>query len=428
MKKIKLNRCLYLLGKLFALCCALIFSAIAQIDTLQLGVDELFSIAREKAFNKQHEDARMILRLILQRSPSYHDVRVLLGRTYAWDEKYDSARIELQQVLAEDPSSQEAFNALTDVFLWSGQYSDALATAELALKTYPSNEDFLIKKARALKNLGRDHEALNVLNTLEDVHPSAPGIAAIRQEIVTTTMANSIGVTYAIDAFTESTPLQYTYVQYSRRTPYGSAFVRLNYSYRFETRGTQLEFDFYPRIADGKYVYVNYGFSNSSLFPNHRLGGEFYCSLPASFEGSLGFRYLYFGPGSDVTIYTGTIGYYYRSYWFSLRPYLTPGSTSTSKSGSLTIRYFFGELEDYASFRMGAGFTPDERSIQSGVQSDRKEVFYLNSQTIGIGIQKAIGISYLLSVSFDFTNEEKSYDPGNYLTMYSLSMGIRWKF
>jgi YaiO family outer membrane protein len=426
MKMRVFNRRQCVVIKLVVLCCVLTYSVIAQTETSQ--PDELFSIAQEKAFNKQYEDARTMLRLILQKSPSYHDARVLLGRTYAWDGKYDSARTELQQVLAEDPSSQEAFNALIDAFLWSEQYSNALQTADDALKIYPSNEDFLFKKAHALKKLGREDAALNVLNSLENLHPSAAGVAALRLEITSTTMVSSVGVNYAIDAFAENTPIQYTYVQYSRRTPYGSAFVRLNYSYRYETKGTQWEFDFYPRITDGKYVYLNYGYSNSLLFPNHRLGGEFYSNLSANFEGSLGFRYLHFGPGSNVTIYTGTIGYYYRSYWFCLRPYITPGNSGTSKSTSFTVRYFFGEIEDYASFRIGAGFTPDERLIQAGTSTDSKDVFYLNSNTVGIGVQKTIGIHYLLLASFDYTTEEKNYAPGNYLKMYSLSMGLRWKF
>ena len=201
MKKIDLKCCVHFLNMLVILCCIGTISVIAQTDSTRLGVDDLFSIAREKAFNKHHEDARTILRLILLRSPSYHDVRILLGRTYAWDRKYDSAKIEIQRVIAEDPSSQDAFNALIDVFLWSEKDTDALETADKALKTYPSNEDFLMKKARALKNIGRDQEALNVLNMLEDVHPSTPGITAMRQEISIKTMDNSVGVNYAIDAF-----------------------------------------------------------------------------------------------------------------------------------------------------------------------------------------------------------------------------------
>ena len=112
----------------------MVIPATAQIDTAKLGVDELFMIAREKAFNKQHEEARSLLRVIMQRSPSYYDVRILLGRTYAWDGKYDSARIELKHVLIEEPSHKDALNALVDVELWSGQNAQALETIELLSK------------------------------------------------------------------------------------------------------------------------------------------------------------------------------------------------------------------------------------------------------------------------------------------------------
>jgi YaiO family outer membrane protein len=407
----------------------MIVPAAAQIDTAKFGTDELFMMAREKAFNKQHEEARLLLRMILQRSPSYFDVRILLGRTYAWDGKYDSARIELKHVLIEDPSHKDALNALVDVELWSEEYTQALERVETALRYYPSDEELLLKKARALKNLGRDIEALNTLNQLEDIHPSAQGINSLRQEIDTKTILNGLGINYAADLFSDTfDPMQYMYLQYSRRTPYGSLFGRLNYSHRFQSDGSQIEFDFYPKISDGKYGYFNYGFSTSSLFPKHRLGAEYYTNLPARFEGSLGFRYLFFGPGSSVTIYTGTLGYYYRSYWFSLRPYFTPGTSGVSKSVSLTMRYFFGDVEDYFSVRLSAGFTPDERRIQTDLDLNKTEIYYLNSQTAGFGIQKAIGTRYLLIATFDYTNQEKSFDPGQYLKMYSFSMGVRWKF
>jgi YaiO family outer membrane protein len=427
MKK-NLNLFVFLLS--FLSSALLVVPVTAQVDTTNLGTDDLFMIAREKAFNKQHEEARSILRLILQRSPSYYDVRILLGRTYAWDGKYDSARIELKRVLAEDPSHNDAYHALVDVELWSDQFEQALQVVDDALSYYPSDEEFLLKKARALKNLGRDNDALNVLNKLEDIHPSAPGMSALRQEIHTTSILNGIGINYATDRFSDVyDPMHYVYLQYSRRTPYGSMYGRLNYSNRFQAEGTQIEFDFYPKISDGMYGYVNYGFSNSSLFPKHRLGAEYYTSLPASFEGSLGFRYLYFGSGTDVTIYTGTLGYYYKSYWFSVRPYLTPGNAGTSQSISFTIRYYFGDVEDYLSVKTGTGFTPDERFVQSNAGfSGTTEVFHLKSQTTGIGFQKTIGIYILLVVTFDITNQELSFAPFDYVKMYSISVGLRLKF
>jgi YaiO family outer membrane protein len=426
----KRNWNVFVIQLCFLLSTLTMIPAMAQDDSTKLGTDELFKIARDKAFNKQREEARILLRVILQRSPSYYDVRILLGRTYAWDSKYDSARIELKHVLAEDPSHKDALNALVDVELWNVQYMQALETVTNALSYYPSDEEFLLKKARTLKDLGRDVDALNVLNKLEDIHPSAQGIISLRQEIVTKTMLNGIGINYATDRFSDIyDPMQYVYLQYSRRTPYGSIFGRLNYSSRFHSEGTQIEFDFYPKISDGKYGYLNYGFSNSPLFPKHRLGAEYYTNLPASFEGSLGFRYLSFGSGTTVTIYTGTVGYYYRNYWFSVRPYLTPGDAGTSKSVSLTIRYFFGDVDDYLSVKAGTGFTPDERPVQSNAgYSGTTEVFHLKSQTAGIGLQKMFGTYMLLVASFDFTNQELSFSPYDYVKMYSLSAGIRLKF
>jgi YaiO family outer membrane protein len=426
----KKNQNLFSLSTIVLISVLMAVPALAQKDTTKLGIDDLFMVAREKAFNKQHEEARALLRIILLRSPSYYDARVLLGRTYAWDGKYDSARNELKNVLTEEPSYKDALSALVDVELWSDQYAKVLEILDNALHYYPTDEELLLKKARTLKNLGRDVDALNVLNKLEDIHPSAPGITSLRQEIDTKTMQNGIGINYATDQFSDIyDPMQYVYLQYSRRTPYGSVFGRMNYSNRFQSEGTQIEFDFYPVISEGKNGYLNYGYSKSSLFPKHRIGAEFYTNLPASFEASLGFRYLSFGSGNTVKIFTGTLGYYYRSYWFSVRPYLTPGDAGTSKSVSINIRYYFGDIDDYVTLKAGTGFTPDERQVQSSSGfSASTEVFHLNSQTAGIGFQKMMGTYTLLVVSFDFTNQELSFSPYDYVKLYSFSAGIRLKF
>ena len=400
-----------------------------QLDTITSKVGNSFSLAREKASEKQYNEAHIILCEILQQSPSNIEARILLGRIFAWEGKYDSARIQLKQALLDNPQYEDAFKALIDVELWNVQFSQALNYSNEALSYFPLDEELLIKKIRSLKGLNRELEALHILNKLQDIHPSASGIELLRQEISAKTMLQSIGFNYAIDAFAEQKPWQYTSFQYSRRTPYGPAFARLNYTYRFEQGGTQVEFDFYPRISDGKYAYLNYGISNNALFPKHRIGGEFFSGLPVGFEGSLGFRYLSFSSGSSIVIYTGTLGYYWGNYWFSFRPYITPGDNGTSKSASLTIRYFLSDAEDYFSLRFGAGFTPDERLIQSSSDpSSSSRLYYLDSQTAGIGFQKAISIQYLLVGSLDYTNQEKSYNLGSYLKMYSLSLGIRVRF
>lgn len=117
--------------------------AAAQIDTLKPNSDELFALAREKAFAGQREEARQLCKTILARSPSYSDARVLLGRTYAWDGRREEARAEFYKLLEEKPSHKDALDALLDVELWDNRLERALDIANRGLNFSPSDEDFL---------------------------------------------------------------------------------------------------------------------------------------------------------------------------------------------------------------------------------------------------------------------------------------------
>jgi YaiO family outer membrane protein len=405
------------------------FAHAQDVDTLKMSSDELFTLARQKAFAGKREDARTLCRTILARSPSYYDARILIGRTYSWDGRYEDARLQLRQVLEKQTDNGDAIDALLDVELWDGRYDQALDIASRALNAHPSNEEFLIRKAKALKGLGQEGEALRVLNILEDLNPSLAVIASLRQSLNTRSLLNELGLNYASDRFSGTyDPMHYAYLQLSRRTPLGSFFGRLNYSSRFEASGSQFEVDFYPRIADGVYAYLNYGYSQNDLFPRHRTGAEIYTKLPSSYEGSLGFRYLHFGTSSDVTIYTGSLGLYFGSYWISFRPYFIPNNAGLSKSASLTLRKYLSDAENFVSFRAGAGFSADERTIQSTTGFEGLNVFYLKSQTAGLGWQQSFSTNYLFVATFDVTNQELSFSPGNYVMMYSFSMGVRVRF
>ncbi len=418
-------RILFVIVAGFVICDA----AHCQVDTLKLTSDELFAFAREKAFSGHREEARVLCRTILTRNPSYSDARILLGRTYAWDGRWEEARSEYRRVLEEKPEYKDALYALIDVELWNEKYQKALEIATTGLRLYPRDGELLLKKIRALKGLGLDEQALVALNTLEDVNPSLAEIALLRKSIGSSSMNNGIGINYASDRFSDKyDPMHYATVQVSRRTAYGSLFARFNYSTRFGTHGSQVEVDLYPRIADGVYAYVNYGTSASALFPKHRAGGELYTKLPSSYEGSLGLRYLFFGPLSSVTMYTGSLGYYFGNYWVSFRPYFIPNNAGLSKSASLTLRRYLADAENFFSLKAGAGFSADERTIQSSAGFAGKELFYLQSQSVGVGWQGSFATNYFLVATLDVTNQELGFDPGNYVVMYSLSIGVRLRF
>jgi YaiO family outer membrane protein len=402
---------------------------LAQVDTLAQSADDMFATARQKAFSGERQEARKLCTIILARNPSYIDARVLMGRTYAWDGRYDSARAELSRALAKRPTYKDALDALTDVELWDHRYVEAIEIADRGLRSYPNEKSLLLKKARALKNLGRNDEALTILDRLEQIDPSGAGVSSLLRELNMTAHRNGVAVRYSTDRFSAKyDPMHYADFQVSRWTKYGSIFGRLNYARRFQSDGLQPEIDWYPSIAEGVYGYLNYGFSASDLFPKHRAGAELYSSLPWNFEGSAGFRHLYFSASRHITIYTGSLGLYFGSYWLALRPYLTSDKAGFSKSLSFNLRRYFGDGDNFLLLRGGVGFAVDERAMQSSAGFGGTEVFYLKAQTVGLGWQGSLGINYLLFATVDITRQELGVPPGTYVTMYSLSIELRARF
>jgi YaiO family outer membrane protein len=406
-----------------------LYTCAGQIDTAKLDSDQLFAMAREKAFAGDREEARRLCKIIIVRSPSYLDARVLLARTYSWDGQLADARSILSEVLKERPTYKDAIDALVDVELWDKQPLRALEMVNQGLTSYPRDEELLLKKARALNGLGRDEEALVVLLRLEDMNPSRTEIVSLMESIKARSVLNGVGASYGFDGFSDVyDAMNYAAFQVSRQTPYGSIFARLNYTSRFNLHGTQVEAELYPRLGAGMYAYLNYGFSQSTLFPKHRLGAEIYTKLPASLEGSIGLRHFFFDASSKVTMYTGTLGYYFGNYWVSFRPFFIPKTTGISNSASLTMRRYIGDADSYVSLRAGAGFSADTRLMQSSTGFMGQEVFYLKSQTIGVGWQQSIGAASLCVTTFDITNQELSFRPGSYVTMYSFSIALRTRF
>ncbi|HAP35057.1 MAG TPA: hypothetical protein DCQ28_03620 [Bacteroidetes bacterium] len=419
-----------LFGKRLSALWIIAFSQILFSQTMldSLDADELFNRARPLAFNGQRDSARMLLKLALQESPNYVDIRIFYARTLAWDGMRDEARKELRTVFNQKPFNIEALLFAIDVEMWDDKPSEALKICVTALRKFPNNEEFLLQKAKILRALNRENEALITLTILEDINPSNPEVPAMRESIKSNFIMHGISASETYDWYNKYYGSNHLVaLQYNRSTYFGSVIARLNYRNTRGKDGFQIEVDAYPRIISGIYAYVSYGFagSSSSLFSEHRAGLEAFFKLPESFEGSFGARYLNFGSGSDITIYTGSFGYYYKDYWFSLRPFVTPGSVSFSRSINFTSRYYYnGTAEEYASIKAGAGFSPDERNYDP----TNSNVYLLKARSFGIGLQKPFGIYSLLNAGIDYTRQELSFNLGEYVEVYSFSIGYRHKF
>jgi YaiO family outer membrane protein len=324
--------------------------------------DDLFKQARTVAFDqKNYPLAISLMKQAIAKSPDYSDLHIFLGRLYTWSNKLDSARTEFIFVLNKHPDYEDASFAFGDLEYWNNNPERALQVVENGLKYHPGSKDLLFLKARVLHDMRRDREANIILNKLIKVDPKNAEVRAFAAKISDKSASNKIGISYDYIYFDKqfNTPWHLAEVDYTRQTSLGAISGILNYANRFNSNGLQYEVDAYPHISRVFYAYVSGAYSgNEGVFPKYRSGFSLYANLPKSFEGELGFRYLYFT--GATWLYTASLGKYYKNFRFNLRTYLTPSNNSISQSYTLSARYYTGGSDDYFSLSLGTGVSPDD--------------------------------------------------------------------
>jgi YaiO family outer membrane protein len=170
------------------------------------------------------------------------------------------------------------------------------------------------------------------------------------------TLKNKVTINYEKDIFNDGTAAWDLYsLSAGHQFSWGPLIIRGNAAQRFNTKGSQFEIDAYPHLRDGTYLYLNYGYSGSSIFPKNRFGTEIYQALPHAYEMSLGMRDLWF-QSTKITLYTGSIAKYLGNYYFFFRPYITPSSVGPSRSGTLGLRRYLDD-EQYIAISIGTGLS-----------------------------------------------------------------------
>jgi YaiO family outer membrane protein len=405
---------------------SLTFCTFAQQKAFHGNPDKAFEVAREMAFNNQRAQAQDSLLHILTKYPDYHDIRSFLASTYSWDGNYALAKKEFAYILKRSTDRLDTWEAAIKNELWSEAPYSALEMAQLALKYFPNNPEILYLKASAEDAIGKKDEALFTLENSLKINTNHEKTLAYKTSIINALSLNTIGINSSVDVYSEVfDPMQYYTVKYVRQTKFGSIHSKLNVSHRFASTGAQFEIDAYPRIVSGLYAYLNFGVSNSFLYPDIRYGAELHKSLPISLEASLGFRALKYS--TTTNIYTGSIGWYSGNSYWSFRLYLTPGEPKASKSGILTYRKYRSDANNYLSIEAGMGFSPD--IYRFDFEGNENSIINLKSQKLNIGY-------YFTSKnnknSWGFQtgvyHQEISFDPGNYFWIYSFGLSWEVKF
>ncbi|WP_242203841.1 LTA synthase family protein [Aestuariivivens insulae] len=147
---------------------------LAMINTLTNGLnfDQTFEIARDKAFKKERDTARLLCDYILNELPNHSDARTLKGRTLAWDGDYANAETELLNVIKRTPYYYDSYLALLDLYWWSEQEEKSEAIYTQALKNNIANPALGFKMAHAYKRLENAKRANIVIDSLIKTHPN----------------------------------------------------------------------------------------------------------------------------------------------------------------------------------------------------------------------------------------------------------------
>lgn len=403
------------------------YAACAQEEWKDNSVDKLFAQARVDATEKKYDKAREKFNYILQQTPEYHEVRVQLGRTYAWEGRYKEAMLIYDSVLKQEPDDINALMAKIDVQVWSNSLADALNTVEKASQYHSDHEEFLLKKAEILNHQGKDAQAIETLDYLLKINPA--NLEAFDMKIVLEEQSRSYTATLrsGLDFFNQAfDPAIFGTMEVNKENEWGAVIGRVNYANRFDEASVQGEVDVYPMITENIYGYVNYGYSQSVLFSNHRLGAEVFAVILNKVEASVGARYLTFSTKNIIT-YTGSARYYFKSIEFSVRPFYTYEKSFSAASVDFGIKKNFTQPEDFIEISTGFGYSPDIR-INQTFAAQTEEVYTLESKRASLKVQKGFGDRWSVAMESRINQRKLSAESDDYLLITTLISSVKFKF
>lgn len=405
--------------------------------------DDSFYRAAALAFEGDHTSSRKLLDNILMKTPNHNGARGLLAKTKSWDGDYTAARREFNKITSTERKNRGAWISAVKNELYDKNNATALGLANKALYYIGNDKEISRLRQHALENIqNMEYEAYSKEDTLQQQVSNSVGIAIIKEadpkneikpkrESDADIQNNRISINNSFTVFNEVyDPMIFSSISFKRQTLAGSIIPRLNYSNRLNKHGLQYDIDFYPKFSKRFYAYINYGYSNASIYPNHKVGGDLYVNLPAAIEFSAGMRYISFDT-KDVSVITNSIGHYRGNYYFSLRSYITPQSNNLTRiSGNLLVRKYLKDAENYLGINVGMGYSPELRQLRDGDELLAETLLYIESQRLRFEYQFT-GKRNKLNIyraNLAVNRQELVFDTGNFFWGFSAGITYQVKF
>ncbi|MEM8928723.1 MAG: YaiO family outer membrane beta-barrel protein [Bacteroidota bacterium] len=377
-----------------------------------IDADASFLQARDIAFDGHWEIARDSLEHLLEVYPNYTDAKILIGKTYSWNGKYDEARKHFNRITSIEKEQKDAWLAAIKNEMYAKNLNTALGLAN-----------------KALIHLKRDTEIQQLKNQLvEDLNKKLPIQDIMKEENREGNAKNQIAVSSDLEVFDiVFDPMYQTTIEYQRQTKYGKILPRITYAQRFNSIGTQFELDGYPTISKTFHGYFNFGYSNSVIFPKHRVGMELYAELPKAFEVSLGARHVSFN-NTNASILTGSLGMYRGNYYVSARPYVSARNDGQiGWAGTIMARKYGRDGNNFIGLRATYGFDAElNQFIVDGVLLSETQLF-LETQQLQLEYQFSnLDSINMYTVNAGVRRQELMFDSGNFF--WAVSAGLKYQF
>ncbi len=392
----------------------------------QVNTDSIFQVAIEYSKNKNYDKALANAKTVFSIHPERNDVSIFIANVYAWEKNTDSAKIYIDKANSINPRSNELYDSWLNILLWNKEYDQLIKTANLAAENgYENTYNLTLKRMIAYQNLGEFDDAFDLfLDEENKKYLDSTQIRIIYNELLLHDKQNILTAFYSIDFFNNNDPSSQhlAFIDYAIKIKQNSLIVRANYARRFDENGVQIELDYYQILKNNQYLYFNAGYGiYNDVFPKYRAGAEYFFPLKRNWEASVGARYMYFTT-NHVPIITGHIAKYWKSYWFSFRPYYSIEKQGNALTALLNIRKYGKTPLSYWGLEMGFGNSPDERYILDPTG----DYFRLNSYRIKLEKNWLIGNTDDIRLSFGYAYEETTKSV--YRNRYTIEIIYKHRF
>ncbi len=322
-----------------------------------------FLLARAYSYSGDWEKAQQTVDKLLANDPENTDVLLLGARLKFWKKDNRGAEEGFARVLRLKPGDAEALMGLADLAAFEGRSDDALNIYQKIIQLYPEAAEAYFKlgrfyqgrgdyqKARAniQKAVGLDPANADYRNVLNAASARLPKRFELRYQ-------------QKIESFNDQRDdyiSQQLLFLFKAPRNIGSLILKYNHTQRFQEGDSQYGLEIYPMLWRKAYGYLDLGFSSQALhYPRTSYLFELYQGLLTAAELSLGYWRMNF-PADSVSIYLGSLAYYFGNYYAVLRWYDNPAEETRSFSWMAQVRRYFSD-ENYVYLGYGRGSRPFE--------------------------------------------------------------------